>query len=290
MAFVGVLAFAPGAALAQNAVKDSALGAYAMASPSSNPTDEPAASADSELSADEIAILNSLNTALAKPNPDAPARTLRLPRLSYPTDSDIKRTELPDGSSTVAVKQPLPIEWDAKVGADLGLASNTAEIYQPGTYRPSSGSGAAWASVGVLPNLATIDARVDPTNDQGKVGTTFKHSVPLGGKFAVTVQNTFSVTGMYGAAPVVGTTTSAPPAPQIMTQVWGNEKAAKFDVLTTGTSFGAGLVTASNDPVTHNKFSADQKLYGPLHITTAVTDVGQTTASKSITAGLKLNW
>ncbi|HEY0224555.1 MAG TPA: hypothetical protein VGC38_08585, partial [Pseudolabrys sp.] len=148
--------------------------------------------------------------------------------------------------------------------------------------------GSAWASVGVLPNLATIDARVDPSNDQGKVGTTFKHSVPLGNKFAVTVQNTLSVTEMYGAAPAGPT--SAPSAPQTLTQVWGNEKAAQFDVLPTGTSFGAGLVTASNDPVTHNKFSADQKLYGPLHVTTAVTDVGQTTASKSITAGLKLNW
>jgi len=42
--------------------------------------------------------------------------------------------------------------------------------------------------------------------------------------------------------------------------------------------------------VTHNTFSADQKLYGPLHVTTAVTDVGQTTSSKSISAGFKLNW
>jgi hypothetical protein len=36
--------------------------------------------------------------------------------------------------------------------------------------------------------------------------------------------------------------------------------------------------------------SAEQKLYGPLHVTTAVTDLGQTTSNKSITAGFKLNW
>ena len=50
------------------------------------------------------------------------------------------------------------------------------------------------------------------------------------------------------------------------------------------------MTTASNDPVTHNTLSADQKLFGPLHVTTAVTDVGQPSESKSITAGFKLNW
>ena len=47
---------------------------------------------------------------------------------------------------------------------------------------------------------------------------------------------------------------------------------------------------ASNDPLTHNTLSADQKLYGPLHVTTAVTDLGQPSASRSIRAGLTLNW
>jgi hypothetical protein len=50
------------------------------------------------------------------------------------------------------------------------------------------------------------------------------------------------------------------------------------------------MTTASNDPVTHNTFSAEQKLYGPLQVTTTVTDFGQMTSSKSITAGFKLHW
>ena len=155
-------------------------------------------------------------------------------------------------------------------------------------------SGAAWASVGVVPSFATVDARVDPTNDQGRVGTTLKHSMPVGSRFAVTVQNTYSVTETFSA------TSSAPqdipmmsvPTPTGVTtpQVWGSEKAAKFDILSTGTSFGAKLANNSADPVTHNQFSAEQKIYGPLNVTTAVTDVGQTTASKSITARFKLNW
>ena len=76
----------------------------------------------------------------------------------------------------------------------------------------------------------------------------------------------------------------------ITPQVFGNERAVKFNILPTGTTLGAGLTTASNDPVTHNTISAEQKLYGPLQVTTAVTDFGQTTSNKSITAGFKLHW
>ena len=64
----------------------------------------------------------------------------------------------------------------------------------------------------------------------------------------------------------------------------------KFKVLPTGTTLAAGLASTSLDPVTHNRLSAEQKLLGPFTITTALTDVGQTTANKSISAGFKLNW
>lgn len=123
-------------------------------------------------------------------------------------------------------------------------------------------------------------------NDQGKLGTTLKHAMPVGSTFSVTLQNSYSVTETFSpltAAPTVAAT-------QPMPQVWGNEKVAKFDILPTGTTLAAGLASTSSDPVTHNKLSAEQKLYGPLHVTTAVTDVGQPSSNKSITAGFKLNW
>ena len=72
--------------------------------------------------------------------------------------------------------------------------------------------------------------------------------------------------------------------------ILSNERGFKFDILPTGTALSAGLASASTDPVTHNTFSADQQLYGPLHVTTTVTDVGEATSNKSITAGMKLNW
>jgi hypothetical protein len=284
-------AFAPGAALAQDSAQDSATGAYASASPPSNPTDEPAPPAASEPSPEDSAILgNALTFDPATLNSAAPAKPLRLPSLPNRQSLDIKRTDKPDGSSTVAVKQPLPIDWDAKVGADLGLAASAPDGYQPGRSLPGSradhGSGAAWASVGVLPNLATVDARVDPSNDQGKLGTTFQHLVPLGSKFSVTLKNSYSVTETFSATTAAPAISPTQPTPQI----WGNEKAAKFNILPTGTTLGAGLVSNSADPVTYNTLSAEQKLYGPLRVTTAVTDVGQPISSKSITAGFKLNW
>ena len=226
----------------------------------------------------------------------APAKPLRRPSPSDAKGLDVSQTAKPDGSRTVVVKQPLATEWDAKVGADLGLGPTPADGYRPGRLMPDDGhgTGAAWASVGV-PNFASIDARVDPGKDQCKLGTTFKHAMPIGSNFSMTLQNSYSVTETFGAPtsspsdlPLMALPTA--PAGQPTPQVWGNEKLAKFDVLSTGTTLAAGLASTSIDPVTHNKLSAEQKLYGPLHVTTAVTDVGQPVSNKSITAGFKLNW
>jgi len=246
--------------------------------------DNSAAPANEALSPDESAALGAAlpfdPSTLAG---GAPAKPLRLPSMGARPGLDVSRTDRPDGSSTVVVKQPLPIDWDAKVGADLGLSPTPNDrdtLRQPlPDKNDGRGSGAAWASVG-LPNFATLDARVDPTNDQGRLGTTLKHSMPVGSQFSLTLQNSLSVTETFSAS------AAAPPVPQ----VWGNEKLAKFDILPTGTTLAAGLASTSTDPLTHNKLSAEQKLYGPLHVTTAVTDVGQTTSNKSITAGFKLHW
>ena len=89
----------------------------------------------------------------------------------------------------MVLKQPLAIDpvWDAKVGADLGLASQQSDGYRFGrplwAMRNANDTGTAWAAVGV-PNFASVDARVDLSNDQGKLGTTIKQSIPLGSNYA----------------------------------------------------------------------------------------------------------
>jgi hypothetical protein len=232
------------------------------------------------------------------------ARPLRLPTLSEPRKLSVNGTYNPDGSSKVVVKQPLAAaDWEANVGADLKTAPPPATAFEAGKPYPGTaddaGSAAAWASIGVR-NFASVDARVDPANDQGKLGGTLKHSVPIGKDVSVTVQDTYSVTETFSppttaaATGPAGLPLLAPPPPaadsQGQTQVYGSEKSVKLAISPTGTTFAAGVSTASNDPVTHNTLSADQKLFGPLHVTTAVSDIGQPVTTKRITAGFKLNW
>jgi hypothetical protein len=273
-----------------------AIGALMLAAlPAFGQEPDPAGNAllvpEAPLTSEESAILaNALvfdPAALATPQ----KKPLRLPG-TFNNGFDVTRTEKPDGSSTVVVKQPLQTEWSNSVGADLGPSTGSAFDRPLSTTRDTS-PGVAWASVGV-PRIGSVDARVDPSNEQGKLGATVKQSIQFGGQFAVTLQDTYSVTETLsqpytgpGDMPLM----ALPPAPAAATpQIFGNERAVKFNILPTGTTLGAGLTTVSNDPLTHNTFSAEQKLYGPLQVTTAVSDFGQPTSNKSITAGLKLHW
>ena len=227
--------------------------------------------------------------ALAEP----PKKPLRIPGASD-NGYAVTRTDKLDGSSALVVKQPLQTDWSNSVGADRGPSRGGSAFDRAlPTTRDDSPSGSAWASVGVA-NIGSVDARIDPTNEQGKFGTTLKQSIPFGGRFAVTLQDTYSVTETRGqtvAGPSDIPLMALPPASTPLTpQVFGNERSVKFNILPTGTTLGAGLASASNDPVTHNTLSAEQKLYGPLQVTTAVTDFGQATSSKSISAGFKLHW
>ena len=283
---IGMLALAAPAAFAQDAQQES---------------QQPAESTGAELAPEapltpeESALLgNALvfdPAALATPT----KKPLRLPGTSD-KGYDVKRTEKLDGSATIVVKQPLPTGWDNSVGADLAPSNTSAGAAYDRplpTTRDGFGAGSAWASVGVQ-NIGSLDARVDPSSEQGRLGGTLKHSIPFGGRFAVTVQDTYSVSGSMaqptGPADMPLMALPANPAP-LTPQVFGNEKAVKFNILPTGTTLGAGVATASNDPVTHNTLSAEQKLYGPLQVTTAVTDFGrQTPSNKSISAGFKLHW
>lgn len=288
-------------ALAHAQMQASDASAAGIAAPSASLADEPAAGPP--LTADEA---DTLGKALMF-DPESltastPAKKLKLPTLSEPHDFAVTKSERPDGSSTVTLKQTLPSTWSADVGADLNMGPAPATTFQPGqplAETNGSNSGAAWASVGVK-DFATVNARVDPTNDRGRLGTTLQHSVPVGDKLKVTLQDTYSVTESLGdpaatspAAPAglplmaLPRTNGSASAPEIF---GSNQQTIKFDILPTGTSLAATLNSSSTDPVTHKTLSADQKLLGPVHVTTAVTDAGEPNASKSITAGVKLNW
>jgi hypothetical protein len=273
--------------------------AYALASPPSDPTDQQQTPADASRLPDDSAVLSRALTFDPFSLSATPVKPLKLPSLGNPDALAVSRANSqPDGSGTVTVKQPLSTDWNANVGADLGLAPDTSPIStdQTGRALPTPGSrssGAAWASLGI-DNLATVNARVDPTNDQGRVGTTLQRSIPFGSRFSVTLQDTYSFTDSYSnpgaTAPSDIPVMAMPQASVGPSQVWDNQRGVKLGILPTGTTFGASTASSSIDPVTHNTFSAEQQLLGPLHVTTSVTDVGQPTESKSIAAGFKFNW
>jgi hypothetical protein len=72
--------------------------------------------------------------------------------------------------------------------------------------------------------------------------------------------------------------------------VWNNERGMRVNIASTGTVLSASLISTSADTESHNAISAEQRLYGPLHVTTSVTDLGEETSNKSINASFKLNW
>ena len=229
------------------------------------------------------------------PSPDAPAKALKYPSLSTAKSYDLSEKTAADGSTTYSVKKSLPTDWSTSIGADLGTGAPSEPYYQPD--RPiapaRNNTGAAWASLGVS-SVASLDARVDPTADQGRFATTLHHSLPVGRHLSVTLQNSTGITqalGTQATAPAgLPVMALAQPTATGATRAWDDQPSVKFDILPTGTTLSAGLARTSTDPVLHNSLRADQKLYGPLHVGTALNDVGETTENKSVTASFKLNW
>lgn len=237
-------------------------------------------------------------------NAQNPSATMRMPRSRKSAGLksehfEVSRTKHADDLSTVVFKQPIAPEtggWKARVGADLGMTSDATAGWSPDNplrvQRNARGANAAWASVDVH-EIATVDARVNPAGEQGLLATTLKRSMPIGSHLSMTLQSRTSMTETYGR----GVMTSDIPMMALPTsdgttasRVWGQENSARFNILSTGTTLGAGVSSNSADPITHNTFSAEQKLYGPLSVSTSIYDVGKEGESRAVKARAKFNW
>ena len=105
--------------------------------------------------------------------------------------------------------------WDTRVGADLTVArqqpASAAEaLQQKITTGEQQSSGAAWAAmtapgVGSIWDKTAIEARVDPSQEQSRLGTSLSKSVPLDERTSLTLQNGSSVT-QQGIAAIPGIT------------------------------------------------------------------------------------
>jgi hypothetical protein len=188
------------------------------------------------------------------------------------------------GASAVSVKQSVSPFWDARVGADMTVTSQPttmsellAEKTANGGSLPQSapGAGSVW-------DKTAVEARVDPAQDQSKLGTTIVKSVPLADQYSLTLQNGYNVT-QQGVVPVPGVVVRP-------THNYQTDQSAKLDVGDTGTSVVAGQTLSSNDDKWLRKVGAEQKVFDGVSISGSIGETAQGATNKSISAGFKHSW
>jgi hypothetical protein len=228
----------------------------------------------------------------------APASKLRLPPQAG-SEMSWSSKDKPNGSAAVSVKQPLSPFWDARVGADMTVTRppstlTTSEVLSEklanGGNQPQS-SGAAWAAItapgiGAIWDKTAVEARVDPSQEQGKLGTSLSKSLPLNERYSLTLQDGYNVTqqghSSLTCADCVNLSARRP--------VYQTEQSAKLSITDTGTSLIAGQTLSSTDDKWLRKLGAEQKLFDGASITASVGETPLGTTNKSLTAGFKRSW
>jgi hypothetical protein len=195
------------------------------------------------------------------------------------------RKDHKDGSSSLTFGTKLPTTVETKLGVDLGLAGPGELGQDPGKLleKPDDrNAGAGWASM-VIPGTplgfskAKVDARLDPTQDQGKFGVAV--SRPLGEGLLMTLQSSYAVTG--NTVPVMPT----PTGHHVETG-----RILRFDVLATDTALSAGTKSSTTDDKSFRMLSAEQKIIGPLSVTGSVSETPTGLLDRTLKAGFKKTW
>jgi opacity protein-like surface antigen len=183
--------------------------------------------------------------------------------------------------------KPAASAWDGKAGIDYRKPHIPGADFQPDQLAagaiPDQSTGVAWATItgGQLPlgwDKASIDTRVDPSQERGQFGTTLSRSVPVGEEVSVTLENGVSVTRTLPDVSAPG-------------QGWASSQALRFNILPTDTSVSVGAGISSGDEKWRRTLSAEQKLFGgPVSVTGSVSETPSGDHSKSLRAGFKRTW
>jgi hypothetical protein len=198
----------------------------------------------------------------------------------------------PNGSA-VSVKQPLSPFWDTRIGADMTVTRQPSTMSELLSEKAANGgsepqsSGSAWAAitapgVGLIWDKTAVEARVDPTQESSKLGTSLSKSLPLGEQYSLTLQNGYNVT-QQGIAMLPGIATH--PARNYQT-----DQSAKLSIADTGTSFVAGQTLSTTDDKWLRKIGAEQKLFDGVSISASVGETPLGVTNKSLSAGFKHSW
>lgn len=205
------------------------------------------------------------------------------------------RNDKPNGAAALSLKQPVSPFWDMKAGVDLDVATPTSPVRTPETLPEKLASdsqlqnsqAAAWmtAKAPGVPYLAdhvALEARMNPSRD-ARLGTAFSKSLPIfGEQFSLTLQHGYYVT-QHDAIPGM-------PATSGHGRSIDMDRSAQLSITETGTSFLAGQSRAPTGERWLNSVGAQQKLFGALSITGAVSETPEGFSNKSLTAGFKKSW
>jgi hypothetical protein len=197
-----------------------------------------------------------------------------------------------NGAAALSVRQSMIPFWDTRVGADLTVArqqpSSAAEaLQQKITTGEQQSGGAAWAAmtapgVGSIWDSTAIEARLDPSEMQSRLGTSLSRSVPLDEQTSLTLQNGSSVT-RQGIAAIPGITGH-------QARNTTMDQSARLSIADTGTSLIAGQTLSSTDDKWLRKIGAEQQLFGGVSVSGSIGETLQGTANKSISAGFRKSW
>lgn len=216
------------------------------------------------------------------------------PKPTASADAAWSANEKRNGTSAVSVKQSLTPFWDTRIGADMTVARQgtltaseaLSEKLANGGSAPQS-SGSAWAAI-TAPGVASIwdktavEARVDPSQEQSKLGTTLSKSVPLSEQYSLTLQNGYNLI-QQGIVPVPGIV-SRP------VRSYETDASAKLSIADTGTSFMAGQTLSTNDDKWLRKIGAEQKLFDGVTVSGSIGETPTGATNKSFSAGFKRSW
>jgi len=189
------------------------------------------------------------------------------------------RTQHLNGSANMTVNRSLPTPLDTKIGMDMFVAPSPSTFVVPGTYQQQSTS-AAWASA-ALPSIgswgwdqASLNARLDPNAEQGRLGTSISKSMPLNEQWSLTLQSGIGVSQAFTSS----------------SSMLEADQLAKLNWTPSGTSLLAGSRTSSQVDRWLNSFGAEQNLFGGISVRGTISETLTGDHDRSVTAGFRRTW
>ncbi len=225
----------------------------------------------------------------------AASKARKAPPTAPGTAMSWSSSDRPDGTSAVSVKQSLSNFLDARIGADMTVAPQPQTITESqllserlanGGSLPQS-SGTAWAAItapgiGSIWDKTAVEARLDPSQEQSRLGTNLSKSLPFNERYSLTLENGYNLVEQ-GIVPVPGIVGRP-------VRNYETDQSAKLSIADTGTSFTAGQSLSSTDDRWLRRIGAEQKLFGGVSISGSIGETSLGIMNRSLIAGFKQSW